>query len=87
MLEGIPDALICEAIDSQPWKLFPDTDDITRAIEVIRERNRHEAADREWRKWKAEQKRAKQEGLLATEEGIAEMRAALRKLAGKDASR
>lgn len=83
-LKPFADADVQEALLSGAWEFFPSVDQVIDRLERILAARAQESVNREWRKWKAEQKRAEQEGLLATEEGIAEMRAALRKLAGKD---
>lgn len=83
-LKSYPDELICEALKLGRFFLFPCVDDVIDVVESILGQRAQAAGNQQWQKWKAEQKRAELEGLLATEEGIAEMRAALRKLAGKD---
>ena len=78
-LERHPDDLVCEALVSGIWEYFPSVDQVISQVERIQDRKRQDSANREWDHWKANMKRAQEEGLMATEEDYAEMRAALRK--------
>jgi hypothetical protein len=78
-LTNVPDELICEALTTARWELFPSVDDVLRAVDGIREARR---GGREWEQWKAGQKRAAREGKLATEDDYAQMRSRLRELFG-----
>jgi hypothetical protein len=57
-------------------------DQVIVEIGRLMERKRHDNANRDWQQWKANMRRAQQEGLLATEADYAEMRAALRRTFG-----
>jgi len=81
-LKKYPDQVVCEALLSIECKLFPSVDDVIAEIGRLAERKRHENANRDWEQWKAGMRRAQEEGLMATDEDYAEMRAALRKVFG-----
>ena len=81
-LKNFQDNTVCEALLSGQWEFFPSVDQVIKEIDLINERKRHENANRDWQQWKANLKRAKTEGLLATEQDYEEMRAALRKYYG-----
>ena len=81
-LKNVPDELICEALTTARWELFPSVDDVLRVVDEIRERRRVAQGDREWQKWKADQAQAAREGKLATEEDCAMLRRRLRELFG-----
>jgi hypothetical protein len=57
-------------------------DQVIVEIGRLEERKRHENANRDWQGWKANMRRAQEEGLLASEEDYAEMRATLRRVFG-----
>jgi hypothetical protein len=81
-LKAFRDETVCEALTSGRWELFPSVDQVIAEVERLNERKRHENANRDWQGWKANMRRAQEEGLLASEEDYAEMRAALRRVFG-----
>jgi hypothetical protein len=81
-LKAFRDETVCEALTSGRWELFPSVDQVIAEVERLNERKRHENANRDWQGWKANMRRAQDEGLLASEEDYAEMRAALRRVFG-----
>lgn len=74
------DEIVCEALENGRWKVFPNINEVLEEIEVIEERHKDAAANREWERYQAEQKRAEEQGLLATDEDYAEMNRALKRL-------
>ena len=77
------DELVSRALMEGVWDFFPSVDSVIQEIGRIQESLRIENADKHWGRWKSEQERAHQEGLLASEEDYEHMRAALKDLAGK----
>lgn len=75
------DDIICQALAEGIWQFFPSVDNVIQQIEAILRRDREDACNKAWDDWKAEQERAKRDGLLATEEQLAEVREGLKKLA------
>lgn len=81
-LKDVPDALVCEALITGRWKLFPSIDEVLIVVEEIRERLNQKVGEDSWEHYKREQKRAEREGLLATDCDYAELRKKLRELFG-----
>lgn len=81
-LKGIPDGIVCEALLTGRWKLFPSVDEVLAVVEEIRERLAQRAGESDYDRYKRGQDRAAKEGLLATEEDYAAMRKRLRELFG-----
>ena len=76
------DQTICQALAEGIWDYFPSVDQVIQQIEAIMRRDREDRTTAQWDSWRKRQAEAEREGKLATEEQYAEMRAALRKLAG-----
>jgi len=74
--------MVCEALTTGRWKLFPSVDDVLIVVEEIRERLLQTVGEKEYADYRREQQRAAREGLLATDEEYAAMRAKLRELFG-----
>jgi len=81
-LSGIPDELVCEALMTGRWQLFPSVDDVIIRVEEIRERRHQVSGEQAYAKYKREQREAKSAGLLATDADYEAMRAKLRELFG-----
>jgi hypothetical protein len=81
-LKAFRDETLCEALLAGRWELFPSVDQVIVEIGRLEERKRHDNANRDWQGWKANMRRAQDEGLLASEGDYAEMRAALRRVFG-----
>jgi hypothetical protein len=81
-LKNFRDESVCEALTLGQWEFFPSVDQVIVEIGRLMERKRHENANRDWQQWKANMRRAQQEGLMASEEDYAEMRQKLRELFG-----
>lgn len=81
-LKDIPDHIVCEALMTGRWQLFPSVDDVLKVVEEIRERLAQKAGESEYDHYRREQERAKREGLLATKADYATMRKRLRELFG-----
>lgn len=81
-LRGIPDEIVCEALTTGRWQYFPSVDDVLIAVGEIRERLVQRAGESDYERFQREQRRAAQEGLLATESDYAAMRTKLRELFG-----
>lgn len=80
-LKRYPDGIICRAILAGDWKVFPNVNEVIEEIKLIADQEREEQSNREWESYKAKQKAAAEQGLLATDADYAEMNAALKKLA------
>ncbi len=81
-LKDIPDQIVCEALLTGRWKLFPSVDDVLIVVEEIRERMAQRAGESDYERYKRNQEYAATHGLLATEEDYAAMRKRLRELFG-----
>jgi hypothetical protein len=63
---------------------FPDPNTIAELCDLVQESALQERGNNDWERYKAEQRKAEQEGKLATEEDRQALRASLRKMAGLD---
>lgn len=79
-LRNCTDEIVSEALISGRWSLFPSVDEVLDQIDLIKERRRQESGEREWNSYRLEQKRAAEDGRLASEADYSQMREALQKM-------
>lgn len=80
-LKRYSDEIISQAIMRGQWKIFPNVNEVIEEIQMLENERSEDRKNREWEDYKAKQKAAEEQGLLATDEDYAEMNAALKRIA------
>lgn len=84
-LKTYADDLICEALVTGCWKVFPSADEVRQQIHQLQEQRQQVTANEDWNRFKTEQQRAEREGLLATEKDYEQIREGMKKLGNSKA--
>lgn len=74
--------IVITALRKGEWDHCPSSSEVIKEIKLMQEKARQEASNREYEKFKEQQKFAAENGLLATDEDYAKMNDEIRKVVG-----